>query len=66
MTITRNFEATATMTAHGLIEGNSYQVHKMQVQEVAGFGVRSTAWVYLDNGSALEVPNAHIVLAVDA
>lgn len=63
MTITRNFEATATMTAHGLIEGNSYRVHKMQVTEVAGFGVRSVAWVVREDGSAVEVPNAHIVLA---
>ena len=63
MTITRNFTATATMTAHGLTEGNTYRVHKMQVTEVAGFGVRSMAWVYLENGSAVEVPNVHIGLA---
>jgi hypothetical protein len=63
MTITRNFQATATITGHGLVEGNTYRVHKMQVQEVHGFGFRSVAWVYLEDGSAVEVPNAHIALA---
>jgi hypothetical protein len=63
MTITRNFEAKATMTGHGLIEGNTYQVYKMQVKEIAGLGFRSMAWVYLEDGAVVEVPNAHIALA---
>jgi hypothetical protein len=64
-TITRNFEAKATMSAHGLTEGNTYRVYKMQVKEVEGFGVSSVAWVYLEDGTAVEVLNAHIVLDVE-
>jgi hypothetical protein len=62
-TITRNFEAKATMTAHGLTEGNTYRVYKMQVKEGESFDTCSVAWVYLEDGSLVEVLNAHIVLA---
>jgi hypothetical protein len=62
-TIIRNFDAKATMTAHGLTEGNTYRVYKMQVKEGESFDTCSVAWVYLEDNSLVEVLNAHIVLA---
>jgi hypothetical protein len=64
-TILRNFDAKATMTAHRLVEGNIYRVYKMQVKEGESFDTCSVAWVYLDDGTAVEVLNAHILLEVE-
>lgn len=59
-TTIRNIEAIAKLTGQGLIEGQTYHIVKANIIPNE-WGLRSAAWIRMEDGSHITVKNVHLV-----